>query len=402
MIYLDYAAATPIDKRVLKLMEPYLKSEFGNPSSIHRYGQSTRKAIDEARGICMKILGAAKPSEVIFTGSGTEANNMVISAQRAALAARSEAERHCVSRGGTTAPHIIISAIEHPSILEPARYLRDNFGFELTEILPNKDGIISPESVALALKPETILVSVMYANNEIGTIQPIKKIAKICREFSEKNGRKIIFHTDACQAPGFLDINAEHLGVDLMTLNSSKVYGPKGVGLLYIREGVKIVPHIFGGGQEFRMRGGTENPALIYGFAKALEFALKNSKKEAARIKKLRDKLLNELLKMPKISLNGSLEERLPNNINVNVDGKSSETMVMRLDIEGLAASGGSACSSGKTEASHVLEALAKVRGLSNEAASAFGSGGLRLTLGHPTTSQEITKAIKILTKVLQ
>ena len=169
--------------------------------------------------------------------------------------------------------HIIVSAIEHPAVLEPARYLRDNFGFELTEVSPDKDGIISVDSIEKEIKPETILVSVMYANNEIGTIQPIKKIAKICRE------RGVIFHTDACQAPGFLDINADHLGVDLMTLNSSKVYGPKGVGLLYIREGVKITPHIFGGGQEFRMRGGTENPALIYGFAKALELDLKDSKK---------------------------------------------------------------------------------------------------------------------------
>ena len=283
MIYLDYAASTPIDPRVLKFMKPYLEEDFGNPSSIHRYGQSARKAIDSARTICMEILGAAKPSEVIFTGSGTESCNMAMFG--AAFAS---------GRG-----HIIVSAIEHPAVLEPARYLRDNFGFELTEVSPDKDGIISVDSIEKEIKPETILVSVMYANNEIGTIQPIKKIAKICRE------RGVIFHTDACQAPGFLDINADHLGVDLMTLNSSKVYGPKGVGLLYIREGVKITPHIFGGGQEFRMRGGTENPALIYGFAKALELDLKDSKKEAERIKKMRDKLLVSLLKFPGVTLNG-------------------------------------------------------------------------------------------------
>ncbi len=374
MIYLDYAASTPIDPRVLKFMLPYLKDDFGNPSSIHRYGQKARKAIDSARTICMGILGAGKPSEIIFTGSGTESCNMAIFGS--AFGAHSDKKNH-----------IIVSAIEHPAVLEPARYLRDNFGFELTEISPNKDGIISAESVEREIKAGTILVSVMYANNEIGTIQPIKKIAKICRE------RGVIFHTDACQAPGFLDINAGHLGVDLMTLNSSKVYGPKGVGLLYIREGVQITPHIFGGGQEFRMRGGTENPALIYGFAKALELDLKDSKKEAERIKKLRDRLLKTLLKFPGVTLNGSLENRLPNNINVRVKGVKNETLVMRLDIDGLAASGGSACSSGKTEASPVLLALGQSKTAAEES--------LRLTLGRLTTSAEISAAEKILKKIL-
>lgn len=372
MIYLDYAASTPIDPRVLKFMKPYLEADFGNPSSIHRYGQSARKAIDSARAICMEILGAAKPSEIIFTGSGTESCNM-------AIFGAAFAKGH---------GHIIVSAIEHPSVLEPARYLRDNFGFELTEISPDKDGIISAEDIEKEIKAETILISVMYANNEIGTIQPIKKIAKICRE------KGVIFHTDACQAPGFLDINADHLGVDLMTLNSSKVYGPKGVGLLYIREGIKITPHIFGGGQEFRMRGGTENPALIYGFAKALELDLKDSKKEAERIRKMRDKLLKSLLKFPCVTLNGSLENRLPNNINIRVKGMKNETMVMRLDIDGLAASGGSACSSGKTEASPVLLALGQSKTAAEES--------LRLTLGCPTTTAEIAASEKILTKILK
>lgn len=370
MIYLDYAAATPIDKRVLKAIEPYLGENFGNPSSIHKFGQVARGAVDEARSICMKLIGAQKPSEIIFTGGGTESCNLAIFG---AAFAKGEG-------------HIVVSAIEHPAVLEPARYLRDNFGFKLSEVAPDKNGIVSPEAVEKAIKADTILVSVMYANNEIGTVQPVKKIAKLCRR------KKIIFHTDACQAPGFLDINAEHLGVDLMTLNGSKIYGPKGVGLLYVREGVKIAPTMLGGGQEFGVRGGTENTACIYGFAKALEFCLKDSKTEAVRIKKLRDGLLAELLKIKGITLNGDPIMRLPNNINIRVKGNKTETMVMRLDIEGLAASGGSACASGKTEPSHVLLALGQTPKEAGEA--------LRLTLGRPTDSKEINKALAILKKI--
>lgn len=371
MIYLDYAATTPLDPRVFKAMKPYLVENFGNPSSIHRYGQKTRKAIDEAREICKGLVGAFSIHEIIFTGSGTESCNTAIFG--AAFAGKKK--------------HIIISAIEHPAVLEPARYLRDNFGFKLTEIKPGKNGIIDPEDVEKAITKDTALVSIMYANNEIGTIQPIKKIAKICRE------KAVIFHTDACQAPGYLDINAEHLGVDMLTLNGSKVYGPKGVGLLYVRQGVKIVPHIFGGGQEFRMRGGTENPALIYGFAKALELTLKNSQKEAEREEKLRDKLLKSLLEIKGLKVNGSMEKRLPNNINLQIPGVSGESLVMRLDMEGLAASSGSACSSGKTEPSHVLLAL----GQSQKAALE----SLRLTLGRQTGESEIKSAVKILKKVI-
>lgn len=370
MIYLDYAATTPLDPRVLKAMKPYLSEKFGNPSSIHQYGQATRKAIDEAREICKRLIGAFSIHEVIFTGSGTESCNTAIFG--AAFAGKKK--------------HIVVSAIEHPAVLEPARYLRDNFGFKLTEVKPSEEGVLSAEDIAAAITDDTCLVSVMYVNNEIGTIQPIKKIAKICRE------RGVIFHTDACQAPGYLDINVEHLGVDLMTLNGSKVYGPKGVGLLYVRQGIKITPHIFGGGQEFRMRGGTENPALIYGFAKALELTLKDSQKEAAREEKLRDKLLNELLKLD-LKINGSMEKRLPNNINLQVSGISGESLVMRLDMEGLAASSGSACSSGKTEPSHILLALGQSQTQALES--------LRLTLGRQTTDSEIKAALKILKQVI-
>lgn len=369
MIYLDYSATTPLDPRVLEAMMPYLTEEFGNASSIHQYGQRARRAIDDSRNTVMGLLGAFSPHEIIFTGSGTESCNTAI--YGAAFARQDRGK------------HIIVSAIEHPAVLEPARYLRDNFGFELTEVNPGPDGLVKPEDVEAALREDTILVSLMYANNEVGTIQPIKKVAKLCRD------RGILFHTDACQAPGFLNMDVEYLGVDMLTLNGSKIYGPKGVGLLYVREGVQITPLILGGGQEFRMRGGTENPALIVGFAKALELTMKDSKQEADRIGALRDALLTELLTLPGVTLNGSTEKRLENNINLHIPGLSGETLVMRLDIEGLAASSGSACSSGKTEPSHVLLAMGRSPKEATES--------LRLTLGRGTTKEDAESAAAIL-----
>lgn len=371
-IYLDYAAATPMDAQVLAAMRPYLSEHFGNPSSIHRWGQKTRKVIDEARNTCMEYVHGFSPHELIFTGSGTESCNMAIFG--AAFARR---------KG-----HLVVSAIEHPAVLEAARYLRDNFAFELTEVKPDSDGIVHSESIEAALRSDTILVSVMLVNNEIGTLQPVKKIAKICRE------RNILFHTDACQAPGYTDLNVEHLGIDLLSLNGSKIYGPKGVGLLYIREGVKITPLIHGGGQEFRLRGGTENPTLIVGFAKALELVIKNSKKEAARETALRDELLNALLKLPGVTLNGSGEARIANNINIHIPGISGETLVMHLDMQGLAASSGSACSSGKTEPSHVLMAMGQSRKKASES--------LRLTLGRFTTEKEVKAVKKLLRRIIR
>ncbi|QQR55656.1 cysteine desulfurase [Candidatus Peregrinibacteria bacterium] len=375
-IYLDYAAATPLDPRVLKVMQPYFKEEFGNPSSIHQFGQGARRAIDDARLKCVQLLGAFSVHEILFTGSGTESCN-------AALFGAAFARQKSKNRPG----HLIVSAIEHPAVLESARFLHDNFGFELSEVPPDAEGLIHPKAIEAALRPDTILISVMLVNNEVGTLQPVRKIAKLARE------RGILMHTDACQAPGFTDINVDHLGVDLLSLNGSKIYGPKGIGLLYVREGVKIMPLIHGGGQEFRMRGGTENTALIVGFAKALELVLKDSKKEAARLGKLRDTLQKALLKIPGVKVNGSLERRIQNSLNVQVSGVTGETLVMRLDLEGLAASSGSACSSGKTEASHVLLAMGQ------DKQSALAS--LRLTLGRFTTPSEIKKATAILKKVI-
>ncbi len=374
MIYLDYAAATPLDPRVLEAMLPYFTEHFGNASSIHQVGQRARRGIDDARNMCMNLLGAFSPHEILFTGSGTESCNMAI--YGAAFGHQNHGK------------HIVISALEHPAVLEPARYLRDNFGFELTEVKPDSEGLIHPEDVEEALRKDTVLVSLMYVNNEIGTIQPIKKVAKLCRD------RGILFHTDACQAPGFMNMDVDYLGVDLLSLNGSKIYGPKGSGLLYVREGVQITPLILGGGQEFRMRGGTENTANIVGFAKALELTMKDSKKEAARIGALRDELLDSLLALPGIHLNGSREKRIENNINIHVSGHSGETLVMRLDLEGLATSSGSACASGKTEPSHVLMAMGQ--------SSKEASESLRLTLGRGTTKKEIAKATQVLQTIWQ
>ena len=376
MIYLDYAATTPIDPRVLKVMEPYLKEHFGNASSIHQFGQKTRQAIDEARNQILSLLGAFSPKEIIFTGSGTESCNMAIFG--AAFAGL---------QGQKVKKHLVISGLEHPAVREAAEHLKEFFGFELTVVNPDAQGLLDPKKIEKALREDTSLVSVMLVNNEVGTIQPIKKIAKICRK------RGILFHTDACQAPGYTDINVAHLGVDLMTLNGSKLYGPKGIGLLYIREGVQILPLIHGGGQEFRMRGGTESTALIVGFAKALELVIKEYRDYTARASMLRDDLLKTLLEIPGISLNGDSEHRTPNNLNLHVPGVSGESMVMRLDLEGIAVSSGSACSSGKAVPSKTLLAMGQ------NFSKAMQS--LRITLGKFTTAEEVEIAKKTIKKIL-
>ncbi|MFT7183839.1 MAG: cysteine desulfurase [Oceanicoccus sp.] len=367
MIYLDYAASTPLDPRVLEAMLPYLKEQQGNPSSIHQFGQGTRRAIDEARNIVIEWLGAFSTHEIVFTGSGTESCNMAIFG---AAFARQEQGKH-----------LVVSAMEHPAVLESARYLRDNFGFELTEVKPDSEGMMQVSEVESVLREDTILVSVMMVNNEVGSIQPVKEIAAICR------GKGILFHTDACQAPGNVPVNVEDLQVDLLSINGSKIYGPKGVGLLYIREGVKITPLIHGGGQEFRMRGGTENTANIVGFAKALQLL-----EESTPL--LRDQLLDELLKIDGVSLNASIENRVSTNINLHVTGISGESLVMRLDMEGLATSSGSACSAGKTEASHVLLAMGQSEQKALES--------LRLSLGRFTTEEEVKESVETLKTVIK
>lgn len=369
-IYLDYAATTPIDRKVLRAMAPYLRKEFGNASSIHVFGQKAMSAIDEARRIAADFLNC-DPAEIIFTGSATEADNLAIF--------------------GLVKPgdHIITSAIEHHAVLEPCRALAKR-GVEVTYLPVNKDGLVSIADVDKAIKSNTALVSIIYANNEIGAIQPITEIGKLLQ------GHKILFHTDAVQAANYLDCDIKKLGVDMLTLSSHKIYGPKGAGLLYIKKGVKLTPLIYGGGQEQGMRSGTENVAGIVGFGEALkEVQNPKLKIQNIRIRQSRDKIIKFILKfVPDCMLNGSAVNRLPNNVNISFKGAEGEAIIISLDQKGIACSTGSACSSKSLEPSHVLLAL----GLSHEEAH----GSLRITLGKNTTELEINKFLKVLPPIVE
>lgn len=371
MIYLDHAAATPLDKEVLKKMIPYLKGKYGNPSSIYALGRETRAAVEDARRVIANILDC-KAKEVIFTGGGTESNNW-------AIFGIAEAYR---PKGN----HVITTKVEHNSILHPFEQLELR-GFDVTYLPTNKYGQIEPGDLQKAITPKTTFASIIYANNEIGTIQRMKEISGILKK------RKVVFHTDACQASGQLTLNVENLGVDTMTINAGKVYGPKGVGALYIRSGTKIVPLLHGGGQEFRLRSGTENVAGIVGFAEALQQAETRRPKEAKRLTALRDEAVHYLKAIRGVHLNGHPTGRLPNNINVSIEGADGESLLMRLDMEGIAASSGSACSSGSMDPSHVLKAL----GLNKE----LVKNSLRLTLGRENTKSELKKALKIIKELI-
>ena len=372
-VYLDYAATTPVDKRVLKEMLPYFSEEFGNSMSLHSFGQASKLALENSRQILADLINA-KPNEIIFTGSATESNNTVLKG----LAFRSPKGGGC---------HIIISSIEHPCIIESAKWLQKQ-GFEITKLPVDKFGMVNPEDVKKAIKENTILVSVIHASNEIGTIQPIAEIGKICRNAG------VLFHTDASQSFGKEPIDVEKMNIDLLTTSSHKIYGPKGVGLLFIRSGVRIEPLLHGGGQENGVRGSTVNVAGIVGFAKAAEICGKGMKKENKRQIALRSKLIKEILKIKNSHLNGHPEKRLANNTNFSFDFVEGESLLMQLDMEGIACSTGSACSSFKLEPSHVLLAT----GLKPEQAH----GSLRVSLGRFTTKKDIEKIIKVLPKIVE
>ena len=378
-IYLDYAATTPIDPEVLKAMMPYLKRDFGNPSSLHRFGQITRSAIDEARRKVAKFLNCSE-SEIVFTGSATEANNLAIFGVVKAL------------RKKVKKLHVICSKIEHHSVLHPFEELEKE-GIEVSFVAPNKEGIIEVEEIQKVIKENTVFISVMYANNEIGTIQPIQKIGKLITQLNKNRKYKIYFHTDAVQAVNYLDCDVQKLKVDLLTLSAHKIYGPKGVGALFVRQGTPIEPIIYGGGHEFGLRSGTENVAGIVGLGKAIELVEKH-KNDIKRIKALRDKIIKGILKIPNTKLNGSKEKRLPNNVNVSISGVEGESLVIALDQYGIAVSTGSACSSRELKPSHVLLAI----GLSPKEAH----GSLRITLGRFTTEEEVDYFLKILPKVVK
>ncbi|MBI2098137.1 MAG: cysteine desulfurase [Candidatus Wildermuthbacteria bacterium] len=393
-IYLDYAASTPIDKKVLEAMMPYLKRYYGNPSSAHSFGQKARAAIEQARERATGFLGC-KAAEVVFTGGATEANNLAI---------QGVIKSNPPAGGQNSKPHIVMTAIEHESVLEPCRTLEREGIAEVTYVKPQKDGIVRAEDVEKAIQPNTVLVSIMYANSEIGTIQPIAEIAKAIRSFKsskfEIRNSKLqaalpLVHTDAVQAANFLDCDVQKLGVDLLTLSGHKIYGPKGVGVLYVREGVRVAPVVQGGGQETGLRSGTENVAAIVGMGQALE-ALGDPRMAITNIKirQLRDKLIKTVLrKVPDCELTGSAQNRLPNNVHFRFRGVEGRDVVIALDQKGIAASTGSACSEKTQEPSHVLVAL----GLEEkESLSA-----LRLTLGKYTKAEDIEKAVRVIAQTV-
>ncbi len=372
-IYLDYAATTPMDPEVLKAMLPYFTDRFGNPSSIHSFGQEAKAAVEKAREEIASFLGA-KQDEIIFTSGGSESDNFAIKGV-------AYANKH---KGN----HIITSSIEHHAVIKSCEFL-EKMGFEVTYLPVSKDGLVDPEDVKKAITDKTILISIMHASNEIGTIQPIKEIGKIARE------KKIYFHSDAVQTFGHIHINVDELNVDLLSVSAHKLCGPKGIGILYVRKGTKIVSFIHGGGQERKRRASTENVPAIVGFGKAVEIAKKTMDEEVKKLVILRDKLIKGILeKIDNVYLNGHPERRLPNNVNVSVESIEGESMLLSLDMEGIAASTGSACTSASLEASHVLLAL----GLSHELAH----GSLRFTLGRYTEKEDINKVLEILPKIVK
>lgn len=379
-IYLDYAATTPVVREVLEEMLPYLKEEYGNPSSIHQAGQTSRAAIDISRERLADFLNCSL-SEVVFTGSATESDNIAILG----------VADFFLKKGKKV--HIITTKIEHPAVLESCRAL-EKWGLEVDYCVSDKEGLVEVKEIEKLIKDNTVLVSVIYANNEIGTIQPIVEIGKLLEMVNQTRGQKIYFHTDAVQAVNYLPCDVKELGVDLLTLSAHKIYGPKGVGVLYVKRGTDMEPIMYGGHQESALRPGTENTAHIVGLGRAIK-EVEKSKSQNIKILKYRDKLIDGILaKIPGSRLNGSKDRRLPNNINVSFDGAEGEALVIALDQEGIATSTGSACSSGSLEPSHVLLAL----GLSHIQAH----GSLRMTLGRGTTEKEIDKVLDVLPKVVK
>ncbi len=370
-IYFDYAASRPVREEVMKAMLPFFAKKHGNASSLHSFGQQAKKALEESRATLAKQIGA-EPEEVYFTSGGTEGNNWALKG---------------LFFANPNKKHIITSKIEHDCILNASKWLESR-GASVTYLPVGKDGLVNPDSVKSAIRKGTLAVSIMHANNEIGTINDIEKIAKICKESG------VLFHTDACQSFTKVPIDVKKMGIDMMTINAHKIYGPQGVGALYIRKGIKIEPLLHGGGHEHGMRSTTENIAGVMGFAKAAEIGRSEMAKEMDRQKKLRDYLIDSILKIDESWLNGSREKRLADNANFCFRGVEGESVVLHLDAKGIAASTGSACSSSKLEPSHVLLAL----GLKPEDAH----GSLRLTMGIYTTKADVDYAIKALPPIIE
>ena len=368
-IYMDYAATTPVDPEVLKAMRPFFSRRYGNASSLHSFGQDARKAVEGAREIVAGMINA-EPGEIIFLSGGSEADNLAV--------------KGSVKQGN----HMITTAIEHPAVLRACEYLEKN-GVEVTYLPVDRDGFVSVQDLKDAMRKETKLVSVMFVNNEIGTIEPIEEIGKICRQ------KGVLFHTDAVQALGKIPVDVKKMNIDMLSGSGHKIYGPKGVGFLYVRKGIGLAPLIHGGSQENSRRAGTENAAGIVGLGKACEIAKENMDLEQERIGKLRDYLIENALKIPDTGLNGPRGEgRIYNNANFSFSFIEGEALVMRLDDRGIAASTGSACSSKNLKPSHVLTGI----GLTHEQAH----GSLRVSLGRHTTREEVDYFLKVLPGIVK
>ena len=379
-VYLDYAATSPMDPQVLEQMLPYFKEKFGNASSLHSWGQEARAAIDEARGQISQILNC-QPQEVIFTGTTTEADNLALAGVNVSMC-------QCVNEETGKVPHLIVSPIEHHGVLDVAEHLGKTGRAERTLLPVDEYGLVNPEDVEGAIKENTVLVSIMYANNETGTIEPIEEIAQI----TKKHG--VALHTDAAAAK-YLDLDVQKLGVDLMTLGPHKFYGPKGIGILYVRKGTKIESVIKGGAHEYGLRPGTENVAAIVGAAKALQILEEDKKATAGRLTKLRDKLIEGVLqKIPNSHLTGHPEKRVPDIASFVFENAEGESILLLLNEEGIAASSGSACTSGLLKPPHVLTAM----GISPELAH----GSLRFSLGKQTTEEEIDYVLEKLPPIIE
>lgn len=372
MIYFDNAATTKLDENVLETMLPYLKNSFGNPSSIYKLAQQNRIAIENSRDKIAKIINA-NPNEIYFTSGGTESDNWALK---------------CIAQTyQNKGKHIITSSIEHHAVLHSCKYLESQ-GFRVTYLPVDKDGVVDLDVLKKSICPDTILISIIFANNEIGTIQPIEEIGKIAHE------NNIIFHTDAVQAMGAIPIDVKKLNIDALSMSAHKFYGPKGIGALYLSKGIKIIPLIDGGAQEMQKRAGTENVAAIVGMATALENAYANLEANNNYIKDLRDKIIDGILKIPHTRLNGHRTKRLPNNVNISFEFIEGESLLLLLDSKDIYASSGSACTSGSLDPSHVLLAI----GLPHEIAH----GSLRITLGKHNTQQDVDTLLSVLPEIIK
>ena len=376
MIYLDYSATTPVDSRVVDVMTPYFSISFGNPSSVHRYGQVAEAAVDSARETVASVLHC-RPDEIIFTSSGSESDNLAI--RGAAYAMRQKAG----------AKWILASRAEHPAVTKTLLHLEAYEGFFIEWLDVDELGMVTPEIVSKAICDHTAVVSVMYANNEIGTINPIHEIAELCR------ARNILFHTDAVQAAAYLPVDVRALGVDMMSLGAHKFYGPKGVGALYVRKGTPLVSHLTGGGQEFNLRAGTQNVPYIVGFAEALRLTNEERDQRVTHVKPLRDRIIGAVLEtIPDSQLTGSMETRLPHHASFAFKDVDGNLLLTLLDAARFACSSGSACKTGNPEPSEVMNAI----GLSRE----WGLGSLRVTLGMQTTPAHVDAFLDVLPGLVQ